>query len=260
MKLTINDISFSYNGIPALQDINLEILPGELVAILGPNGSGKSTLLRCIDRILTPQKGIIQINEKNIQKMSRREIAKKIGYVPQLEKTPFPSTVYDTILLGRKPHIDWRPRKEDNEIVTNIMSTLDLVDLTLRKINELSGGQRQKVFIGRALAQKASILLLDEPTANLDLKHQLEVLELLKEQAEEGVSIIIAIHDINLAMKYCNKIILLKEGLIHAAGGREIITENELEEVYDIKIKIIQYNQRRIIIPEKKEGKSNGEN
>ena len=254
MKLTIDEIEFSYNSTPVLNGLKFQVEQGEFVAILGPNGSGKSTLLRCIDRILKPKNGIVLLDEDNIETMNRKNIAKKLAYVPQVETNTFPTTVYDTILLGRLPHIEWMPTKSDKEIVTDIIEKLQLAPFTLRKTNQLSGGQRQKVFIGRALAQKAPILLLDEPTANLDLKHQLEVMALLREQTKQGVSIIIAIHDINLALKYCQKIILLKDGTIHAAGGKEIITEKNLEEVYEIKASITENAENIFVIPEESLG------
>ena len=260
MKLNINDIEFNYNASPVLNGLTFQVEQGEFVAILGPNGSGKSTLLRCIDRILKPRNGTILLDNENIETMNRKNIAKKLAYVPQVESNTFPTTVYDTILLGRLPHIQWIPTRSDKEIVTDIIEKLQLTPFTLRKINQLSGGQRQKVFIGRALAQKAPILLLDEPTANLDLKHQLEVMALLHEQTKQGVSIVIAIHDINLALKYCQKIILLKNGTIHAAGGKEIITEKNMEEVYEIKASITENAKGIFVIPEESLGENDDTN
>lgn len=251
MIFEINGLKFAYNGKSVLNDLNFKINEGEMVAILGPNGSGKSTLLKCIDHILRPKEGKIVINNKQLSTYSRNDLAKEIAYVPQSEGTPFPSTVYDTVLLGRKPHIEWKPLTKDKEIVSSILDKLELTAFTLRKINQLSGGQRQKVYLGRALAQKTPMLLLDEPTANLDPKYQLEVMGLLKQQAEKGVSILIAIHDINLAIKYCDKIILLKEGKIHAHGGIEVITKKNLEEIYEIDLEILKHNGSIIVIPEK---------
>ncbi|MBD3192798.1 MAG: ATP-binding cassette domain-containing protein [Candidatus Heimdallarchaeota archaeon] len=250
MKLRIDGLEFSYDDKMVLEGISLNMDAGELVAILGPNGSGKTTLLRCIDGILKPKKGRVFIDGEQIGKMKRRAIAKKVAYVPQSEGTPFPITVYETILMGRKPHIDWRPTTKDKQIVATIIQELGLEDFTVRKINQLSGGQRQKVYIGRALAQDTPILLLDEPTANLDLKHQLEVLELLRQQAEQGACVILAIHDINLALKYCKKIILLKEGRIYAAGGREIVSEENLADVYGVKVTISNHKEQLFVIPE----------
>ncbi|MFW9987550.1 MAG: ABC transporter ATP-binding protein [Candidatus Odinarchaeota archaeon] len=250
MILKVQGLNFAYNSIPILKDITFKIKKGEFLGIVGPNGSGKSTLLRNLDGILKPQEGKILIENINQKDMHRREIAKKIGYVPQKEGNIFPTTVFETVLLGRKPHITWIENKEDKKIVANTLERLELGNFALRDINQLSGGERQKVYIARALVQQPKILLLDEPTANLDLKHQIEVLDLLLEAKKKGVTIIIAIHDLNLALKYCDKIIILNKGDIFASGGKEILSKENIETVYGIKVSIIQRGERIFIIPE----------
>ncbi len=257
MKLEINNIKFSYNSTPVLDHVTLKLGCGEVLAVVGPNGSGKSTLLKCIDQILKPQHGAIMINDKCIKDYKKEDIAKKLGYVPQGNGSSFPTTVFDTILLGRKPHIRWGPTTKDLKIVSKIIDTLHLEDFVLRDINELSGGQRQKVIIGRALAQEPSILLLDEPTANLDLKHQLEVLKLVREQTSHGVSAIIAIHDLNLALRYSDKIVMLDKGKVFAAGGLEVLTPENIESVYDVKVRVIKDSGRILVIPEESNGDKN---
>ena len=258
MKLKLNKIKFRYNSTPVLDKVTLKLNCGEVLAVVGPNGSGKSTLLKCIDQILKPQSGAIMIDDKIITDYKKEDIAKNMGYVPQSNGRSFPATVFDTILLGRKPHIRWAPSSGELKVVSKVIDSLDLGDLALRDINELSGGQRQKVIIGRALAQEPSILLLDEPTANLDLKHQLEVLKLVREQADKGVSAIIAIHDLNLALRYGDKILMLDKGRVFAAGGLEVLNPENIESVYDVKVRVIKDSGRILVIPEEPNGDKNG--
>jgi iron complex transport system ATP-binding protein len=249
MKLSINNITFSYNGWPVLQDVTEEIAPGEFVAIVGPNGSGKSTLLRCIDGILGPQKGSIRIEEKDTFHMSRPARAKTFGYVPQEANHTPPATVFDTVLMGRKPYIGWRIRERDKNITSRILRQLHLSEIAMKDINKLSGGQKQRVFIARALAQQPNILLLDEPTANLDLRHQLEVLQLLQSVSHQNITTLVAIHDLNLAAQYCSRFIMLREGKIFASGGKEILNKENIEQLYDIKISIFEDKGRIFFVP-----------
>ncbi len=237
--LEAKGIDFSYNGGPkVLENIGLELEAGEILALVGPNGSGKSTLLKCLADFHVPDDGFVKIDEKNITDHSLNEKARKIGYVPQIENVSFPSTVFETVLMGRKPYISWKPSKKDKKIVSSLIEKMGLSDFAMRDINELSGGQRQKVFIARALAQKPEILLLDEPTSNLDLKHQLEVLNIVKEQTNRGISAIIAIHDLNMAIRYSDRIVMLKEGEVYDSGGMEVVNQKNIEEVYEVKVHI----------------------
>jgi iron complex transport system ATP-binding protein len=247
--LSAKNVNFSYNKLPVLIDISFGLEEGEFLGIVGPNGSGKSTLLRNIDKILHPKNGTIFIQNQNQKDLSREEIAKLIGYVPQNDNNVFSTTVFEFILMGRKPHIKWMETKEDKEIVAHMIEKLSLGDFALRDINQLSGGERQKVSIARALVQTPKILLLDEPTANLDLKHQLEVLDLLLETKENGVSIIIAIHDLNLALRYCDKFIILNQGQVFASGGQEIISKENIETVYGVKVEVLEKEGMKFIIP-----------
>ncbi len=250
MILNVQGLNFAYNSVPILKNLSFQVNKGEFLGVVGPNGSGKSTLLKNLDRILKPQAGVIFIDNNDQKEMHRREIAKKIGYVPQREGNIFPTTVFETVLMGRKPHINWTESKEDKKIVAETLERLKLGKFALRDISQLSGGERQKVYIARALVQKPKILLLDEPTANLDLKHQIEVLNLLLETKRGGITIIVAIHDLNLALKYCDKIIILNEGKIFAKGGKEILSKENIEIVYGIKVSMIQRGNRIFIMPE----------
>lgn len=258
MELQIREIQFSYQSIPILDRISLDVQPGDFLSLIGPNGSGKSTLLRCIDGILKPKNGCILIDGKNTASFSSTDLARAMGYVPQSEGRGLSANVFETILMGRKPYLSWTPGEDDLQRTAAVIHQLDLEDLALQSIDHLSGGQRQKVLIGRAFAQDTPLLLLDEPTANLDLKHQLEVLELLKTQTQQGLSVIIAIHDLNLAARYSNKMIMLRQGTIYAAGGREVLDRENIAAVYEVKVRIINDKGLQLIIPEERAGEKVG--
>ncbi|MFP4449150.1 MAG: ABC transporter ATP-binding protein [Bacteroidales bacterium] len=249
MSIIIENLNFSYNKIPVLNNINKEIHKGEFVGLVGPNGSGKSTLIKCLLGILRPGGGKIKIDQEDITKLNRTALARKIGYVPQERSTLPNTTVYDTILLGRKPHIKWKVTQYDKNIVTDIISKLNLQSIAMKSVNSLSGGERQKVFIARALAQEPEILLLDEPTANLDINHQMEVMQLLTRISKKDYTIIAALHDINLAAQFCTHFIMLKAGNLFAFGGNEVLEKNTIEKLYEVKIDMAKNNGKSFFIP-----------
>jgi iron complex transport system ATP-binding protein len=186
IKLETIGIEFSYDGAsgpPILDNVCIKLAPSRILSIVGPNGSGKSTLLKCIDKILAPQQGSVLLDRKEIMKMSRREIARKLGYVQQSVSRGFPTTVFDTVLMGRRPHLNWRSGEEDEERIWEVLRLLDIEDLALKYFGELSGGQQQKVLIARVLAQEAEVILLDEPTSNLDIRRQFEVMDIIRNLA-----------------------------------------------------------------------------
>lgn len=238
-KLEARNVDFEYNEGPlVLDDVDIELNESEILALVGPNGSGKSTLLKCLADFHRPKKGVVKVDGKDITDYTLNEKARKIGYVPQIENISFPSTVFDTILMGRKPYISWKPTRKDKEMVSDLIEKMELSDFAMRDINELSGGQRQKVFVARALAQNPEIMLLDEPTSNLDLKHQLEVLNIIKEQTKRGISSIIASHDLNMAIRYSDRIVILKEGKVFASGGMEVVNQNNIRDVYEVNVHV----------------------
>jgi len=249
VRIRIENISFAYRKVNVLTGLNLDFHQGRFTAIIGPNGSGKSTLLKCINGILKPQCGTLFFDGKHHNLFTRKELARLMAYVPQQEQQVFSSTVYETILLGRKPYISWAPSSKDYQIVNRVIKDLDLDNIALEYINELSGGQRQRVFIGRALAQQPQILLLDEPTANLDLKHQLEVLQLLKGLCNRNIMVIIAIHDLNLAAKYCDDLIMLNNGQLFASGDRSVLNQDNIKQLYGVDVKIIEDDNEMMILP-----------
>ncbi len=248
--LSVDGISFAYNCKPVLDGVSFDVARGELCSILGNNGAGKSTLLKCILRILHPQKGTVLIEEEDTSRLNRMEIARRMGYVAQKESGNARLTVFDAVLMGRRPHINWGAGRKDIEVVQGVMEELELDDLSLRYLDELSGGELQKVVIARALAQEPGIMLLDEPTSNLDLRNQLEVMETVKKAvAERGIAAMMAIHDVNLALRFSHKFMLLKGGTIFACGGTEIITPENMEIVYGVKVEIEMLGDRKVVIP-----------
>ena len=251
MRLRVRDVEFSYASIPVIKDICLEVAESEILGIVGPNGAGKSTLIRCIDRILAPQKGTVLLDGKDIKKLNRMEIARKMGYVPQSASQIFSTTVFDTVLMGRRPHLSWRSNEKDIGKVLEVLQMLKIEDLAMRDINELSGGQKQKVFIARALAQEPDVLLLDEPTSNLDIKHQLEVMEIIKNIVrDKGISAVIAIHDLNLAARYSDRIVMMDNGRIFAAGNpSSVLTQDNIKLVYGVEVIVSNHNGTPYIIP-----------
>jgi iron complex transport system ATP-binding protein len=249
MILNVQGLRFHYPGRPVLDDASFTVERGEVLAILGTNGTGKTTLLKCINRILTPAAGSVLIGEDPVTNLSRNALAQKISYVAQ-QRAGSRATVFNTVLLGRKPYIRWDITQHDMEIASQALETLGLGDYALRYLDELSGGELQKVIIARALAQEPEILLMDEPTSSLDLKNQLEVLNLIRQISRaRGIAAVVAMHDLNLALRFADRFILLKDKTIYAAGGPEVITPENIESVYAVPVMIAAHNGSRVVIP-----------
>ena len=249
MNLVVESLSFQYPSRKVLNEISLSLDKGECLSILGTNGVGKSTLLKCLNRILRQQSGKVVVMGEDIQGLSGNDLAKRIGYVSQRNHFPA-STVFDAVLLGRKPYIKWDVTRQDLEIVHSVMKSLDLEDFALRRVDELSGGEAQKVAIARALAQKSDILMFDEPTSNLDLKNQLEVIGIIKNIIRERqISAIVTMHDLNMALRFADKFIFMKAGKIFAAGDIRIITRENILAVYGVPVDIEIHHNTPVIIP-----------
>ncbi|NLV87456.1 MAG: ABC transporter ATP-binding protein [Clostridiales bacterium] len=247
----VSNISFAYDKSDRkiLEDISFDIKQNECIAVLGNNGAGKSTLLKCIDRICTPDEGIVMVDGKNVYKMSKTMMAQNIAYVPQ-SSTSINMTVFDSILLGRKPYIKWDASSEDRQIVSDIIHKMKLEDFALRTVSRLSGGEAQKVMLARALAQEPKLLLLDEPTSNLDPRNQHEVLQTVKKIARENnICVAIVIHDLNLAIRYCDRFVFLKDSKLFSYGGLEVMTPENIEKVYQMHVHITEYMGIPIIVP-----------
>ena len=249
MILDINGVSFTYRSADVLHDVAFAVQPGEVVSILGPNGVGKTTLLRCINAILEPKAGDILVEDDNILSLSRLEVARRIGYVAQqCERARL--TVFDAILLGRRPHMGWSVSDDDLKIVESAIRMLELEDLTLRYIDEMSGGELQKVSIARALVQEPRLLLLDEPTSSLDMKNQIEILSTVQAVVKSHqVSAVMTMHDLNLAIRFSDRFILLKGGTIYDVGGHDVITPENIEAVYGLPVHVETVHGHPVVVP-----------
>ncbi|MBP2133072.1 iron complex transport system ATP-binding protein [Methanomicrobium sp. W14] len=241
LNLKVENISLSYGTTEVLKNISMEFKKPGVVGIIGPNGAGKSTLLKCINNILRPQRGKVLIDGNDTSGMDAVGIARKIGYVPQEFPVSFLSTVFDTVLTGRRPYTSWGAGKKDMKIAAGVIKMLSLEDIALRNMSELSGGQQQRVMIARALAQQSGIMLLDEPTSKLDIRHQLEVMNIIKTlSSEKQILSIIVMHDLNLASRYTDRIIMLKSGSIASSGNPvNVLTKENIREVYGVDAKIV---------------------
>ena len=246
MQIVIDGVDFGYSSVPVLKDINLEINGPQLVSIIGPNGVGKSTLIHCINKILSPTKGVVMLDGMDVKGVSLKEMAKIVGYVPYSANDTFPLTVVDTVLMGRHPHSHWKSLDSDLDIVYETLKLLDIEDLAMRSFNELSAGQHQKVMLARGLVQEPKILLLDEPTSNLDIKHQMEVTRIMRELSQEKQIIVVMIsHDLNIAAKYSDTMIMLSEGTVYAVGTpKEVLTKENIQAVYDVDSEVITSHGR----------------
>jgi len=237
--LSLNNVSAGYGGIDVIRNISMEIKGN--VSIVGPNGCGKTTLLKVIANIL-PSKGGIEIMGKKFSEMKRREISLNIAMLSQQPSIYFAFSVFDTVMMGRYLHIRGRisdtPTKEDKDVVTRALEAVNLMTEKDRDITKLSGGQLQRVFLARALAQEPRIILLDEPTNHLDLKCQIEIIEYLKKWAQEGNRAVVGVlHDINLAMRLSDNFIVMKNGEIQASGNADdIIADGLLDHVYEMDV------------------------
>lgn len=260
MNLDIDGLAFDYSDHPVLREIDLTVSDGEMLGLIGPNGTGKSTLIKCINHVLSPDAGAVLVDATDIGSLTRNDVAKTMGYVSQRENETYSATVFDTVLMGRKPYINWQPGSDDLETVSGILAKLGLSDLSLRKMDTLSGGQKQKVMVGRALAQDPNVLLLDEPTSDLDIRHQLEVMDVIREEIDRGLVGVLAIHDLNLAARYCDTVAMLKEGGVYTTGTpEEVFTPSNLEAVFGVRASTERHDGAYVIIPEEPAGDASGE-
>jgi iron complex transport system ATP-binding protein len=234
--IDVHSISFRYQKDWILQDISFQVGKGEFMGVIGPNGSGKTTLLKILYRLLSPQQGEVLYELVPLKRMSRTDIAKRIGVVAQEAYPLFPFRVIEIVLMGRSPYLGYLMFESgrDLEIARKAMEWTEILSLSERPMDELSGGERKRVFIARALAQEPEVILLDEPTANLDIHHQIEFLDLiLSLNRERGLTIVMATHDMNLASEFCDRLILLRQGRIYKIGAsQEVITKETIETVY----------------------------
>lgn len=247
--MLVNNLSFQYeSGTPVLRDVSFQVQPGDCLAILGNNGAGKSTLLKCLNHILRPSSGTVMLDQADLLKLSNKEVARRLSFVAQ-RCNAGSMTVYDTVMLGRKPYMRLGVSTDDYRIVDDVITRMRLEPLVSHYLDELSGGEQQKVMLARALAQQPKVLLLDEPTSNLDLKNQYEVMRLVSEICRERqIAAVVVIHDLNLALRFCNKMLFLKDQEVYACGGPEIVTRETLEAVYGVGVEIRNLDGRKVVV------------
>lgn len=244
--INVTGLEFSYKNKDIIKRIDFHIEAGDCVALLGTNGVGKSTLLKTLNKLLVPTSGSIQISNQPIEKMKRKELAKKISYVEQ-HTAHTDMTVYESVLLGRKPYTMFQYQRSDYEQVETIIKKMELEKDKNRSILKLSGGERQKVSIARALVQDTDIILFDEPTSNLDPKNQQEILSIINDlHCNLNKTIIITLHDINQALSVANKFLLLKDGKVLAFGDKSVLTKDNLYELYNVHFSQVTINKEQV--------------
>jgi iron complex transport system ATP-binding protein len=238
-SVEVDHVSFGYRREPVIRDVSLGARSGGFLGIIGPNGSGKSTLLRLISGVLRPAAGRVLLDGVAVVAMSRLEVGRRVAMVPQETPMQFPYTVLEMVLFGRTPHLSGFAfeRADDLRIAREALERTRTLELEKRPVLELSGGERQRVALARALAQEPRVLLLDEPSAFLDIRHEVEMYDLLRELQGEGVTVISVLHDLNLAALYCEQVVLLSEGAVFQQGEpTAVMTYENLTSVYQTEI------------------------
>jgi iron complex transport system ATP-binding protein len=238
MRVTIDSVSFAYDpSTPALKSVDLAVVSRESVALIGPNGSGKSTLLKVVSGVLRPDRGTVRLDDSPIDSLSARQVARRLAMVEQERSIGFDFTVREVVAMGRIPHRGRFAREsgDDRRAIDHAMELADVRRLADRSIRAVSGGERQRVYLGMALAQEPEVLLLDEPTTHLDLRHQVQFMTIVRERADEGMTVLIAIHDLTLAAQAADRIALLSEGRVFVTGSpREVLTPSNVRRVFDV--------------------------
>ena len=236
VKLKLQKVTLGYLQRLVVKDMTLEVKPGEMLGLVGPNGCGKSTIIKGLSRVISPHSGSILLNERNISRISRIELARLIGVVPQIPLLPSTFTAFEIVLMGRNPHLGLFQHEgvKDMAIAQQAMEKTSTWNLARRRIGQLSGGEIQGIVIARVLAQQTEAILLDEPTANLDIGRQVEILDLIKGLCrKDKLTVVIALHDLNLAAQYCDRLVLIDKGEIHCQGKpAEVITEGNIKQIY----------------------------
>lgn len=249
--MEVKNISYHYHGGgEVLKDVNFTLEQGQFLAILGNNGVGKSTLLKCLNKILKADSGELLLDGENILQMSNHQVSRRIAFVSQTVPNT-QMTVHDVVMLGRRPYMKWGFTEKDHQIVHSAMDRLNLESLRGRFLNQLSGGERQKVMLARALAQQPKLLLLDEPTSSLDIHNQYQVLEIVRELCHhDGLTAVVVIHDLNLALRFCDQFLLLRQGQVYANGDYRVLTPEALKAVYQIDGRVVEVENQKMVLVE----------
>ncbi|AUB57923.1 MULTISPECIES: ABC transporter ATP-binding protein [Methanobacterium] len=251
--MEIKGCSFAYdNNENIFEDINFSVSSGDIFCILGANGTGKTTLIKCLTGLMSPHSGEINIDGQDMNSFSRADLAKKIGYIPQIHNSTFPFTVLDVVLMGRSPHLDMfeSPSEKDYEIALKSLKSLNIEHMKDKPYTEISGGEQQLVFIARVLTQEPSILILDEPTSHLDFGNQIRTLNIIKQLASNGLSVIMSSHFPDHAFISANKVALMDGKKFMAIGKPEdVITTDNMKRIYGIDVKVMDIGKRMACIP-----------
>ena len=247
--IQVENLSFSYGSHSILRNVSFFLEQGECVAVLGNNGAGKSTLVSCISRLRRPSSGSVLIDGVPVSQMTRNELAQQVSYVAQKNELAH-TTVFDAVLLGRKPHMKWGPSDVDYDVAEHALRAVGMEDCRLRYMNQLSGGEQQKVMLARAIAQEPKLMLLDEPTSSLDPRNQYESMELIRHCAHDHhIAVLVVIHDLNLALRFCDRFLFLKDGAVFASGGQEAVTSENIQAVYGMEATVEQFEGIPMVIP-----------
>jgi iron complex transport system ATP-binding protein len=248
--LSIHSISVNYGEVEILHDLSLTVEAGQVVSLIGPNGAGKTTLIRAISGVLPLRSGSVKVDEQDLVTISIAERARLLAVVPQARRLPPEYTVHQAVLMGRTPYLGWlgNPSKTDYEKTRWAIDRTQISDFTERRVDELSGGEQQLVLVARALAQDSPVILLDEPTAHLDLRHQATILDLVHNLARErGLAVLMSLHDLNLVSLYSDRIALLSDGQLLAFGSpQEVLIPKYLSDVYQVPLAIIPHPYRDV--------------
>ena len=247
--LNVENLSFHYrNGPEILRQVSFSLEDGQFLAILGNNGAGKSTMLKCFNQILRVEGGHVWMDGEDLLTMTHREVAQRVAFVSQnIPSTQM--TVHAVVMLGRRPYMRWGFTEEDHRIVHEAMDRLHLSDMRGRFLNELSGGERQKVMLARALAQQPKVLLLDEPTSSLDIQNQYQVLDIVRDICRTStITAVMVIHDLNLALRFCDRFLLLKDGQVYRSGDSSILDRQALREVYGVNAHVATVEGKSIVL------------
>jgi iron complex transport system ATP-binding protein len=240
--LTAEGLAAGYGKEPVIREVSLSVPSGGITGVIGPNGAGKTTLLRTLSRALKPRQGTVRFRDRDITDMPRREFARRVAVIPQFQSVPPPFTVSEFVSMGRYPH---RGRlspftREDREIISESLELLELSHLKDRRVNLLSGGEMQRVFLAQGLAQRPELLLMDEPTAHLDISHAIRALDLADSLTRsKSLTVLVTLHDLNLAAAYCDRLVMLRQGSVYAAGvPGEVLTEQTIGTVYRTRVRV----------------------
>ncbi len=250
--LNVCGLAFGYSSSDTLKDVNITAKGGEFIALMGPNGSGKTTLMRCINKILKIRGGSVIIDGDDIKKLSREEIAHICTTVPADIPPDFSLTTKDFVMLGRSPYITnwWWETEEDMQMVEKAMWDFGIIQYSERKLHELSSGERARALLAKGVVQQPKLMMVDEPSAHLDVKYKVQVMEMLRGLSRSGLTVIMASHDLNLVMRYCDKVMLLSGGkIINYGCPNDVVTEESIKDVFNIDIKIIQDSGISYLIP-----------